>query len=83
MARVMASDARAYKHVFVAGNATISRITMRASRADTTFADGTQAHKDRYESERLIPVFQSLGLTAEVVATTEFATCEADSLYMR
>jgi len=53
------------------------------SRADTTFADGTQAHKDRYESERLIPVFQSLGLTAEVVATTEFATCKADSLYIR
>jgi hypothetical protein len=43
----------------------------------------SKAHKDRYESERLIPAFQSLGLTAEVMATTEFATCEADSLYVR
>ena len=43
----------------------------------------SKAHRDRYESERLIPVFQSLGLAAEVMATTEFATCEADSLYVR
>ncbi len=42
-----------------------------------------KAHKDRYESERLVPVFQSLGLAGEVTATTEFATREAASLYVR
>lgn len=43
----------------------------------------SQAHKDRYEAERLMPVFQSLGLVAEVSASTDFATCEAESLYVR
>jgi hypothetical protein len=43
----------------------------------------SKAHKDRYEAERLMPVFQSLGLVADVAATTDFATCEADSLYVR
>ena len=43
----------------------------------------SEAHKDRYEAERLLPVFQSLGVAADVAATTEFATCEADLLYVR
>jgi len=43
----------------------------------------SRAHKDRHESERPIPVFRSLGMAAEVMATTEFATCEADPLYLR
>jgi len=43
----------------------------------------SKAHEDRYESERRIPVFRSLGMAPEVMATTEFATCEADSLYVR
>ena len=51
----------------------IRHLTIRESRA----------HKDRHESERPIPVFRSLGMAAEVMATTEFATCEADPLYLR
>ena len=43
----------------------------------------SKAHKDRYEAERLMPVFQSLGLAADAVASTEFTEYEADDLYMR
>jgi hypothetical protein len=43
----------------------------------------SKAHKDRYEAERLTPVFQSLGLAADVAASTEFTEYEADDLYMR
>ena len=37
------------------------------------------AHKDRYEAEQFLPVFQALG----VAANTEFTTCDADELYVR
>jgi hypothetical protein len=43
----------------------------------------SQAHKDRYEAERLLPVFESLGMASDVAANTQFATCEAARLYVR
>lgn len=41
------------------------------------------AHKDRYEAEQLLPVFQSLGMAADVAGSTEFTECEANDLYIR
>ena len=43
----------------------------------------SQAHKDRYEAQQLLPVFQSLGMASDVAANTQFATCEAASLFVR
>jgi hypothetical protein len=41
------------------------------------------ADKDRYEAEGLLPVFQAVGLAADVAASTEFTACEAGELYIR
>lgn len=35
----------------------------------------SQAHKDRYEAQQLLPVFESLGVASDVAANTQFATC--------
>jgi len=43
----------------------------------------SKAHKDRYEAERLLPVFQAAGLAADVAASTEFTECDAAELYRR
>ncbi|HTQ91459.1 MAG TPA: hypothetical protein VMK84_18400 [Streptosporangiaceae bacterium] len=43
----------------------------------------SKAHKDRYEAERLLPVFQAVGLAAKVAASTEFTECDASELYVR
>ena len=43
----------------------------------------SKAHKDRYEAERLLPVFQAVGLATDVAASTEFTECEAGELYIR
>jgi len=43
----------------------------------------SQAHKDRYEAQQLVPVFESLGMASDVAANTQFATCEAAHLYVR
>ncbi|HEY5319524.1 MAG TPA: hypothetical protein VIJ76_01490 [Galbitalea sp.] len=43
----------------------------------------SQAHKDRYEAQQLLPVFESLGMASDVAANTQFATCEAAGLYVR
>ena len=41
----------------------------------------SKAHKDRYEAELLLPAFQGAGVAAAVGANTEFAECEAATLY--
>ena len=43
----------------------------------------SKAHKDRYEAEQLLPVFQSLGMASEVARSTRFTTWQADDLYIR
>jgi hypothetical protein len=43
----------------------------------------SQAHKDRYEAQQLLPVFESLGMASDVAANTQFDTCEAASLFVR
>jgi len=43
----------------------------------------SKAHKDRFEAERLLPVFQAVGLAADVAASTEFTQCDAAELYIR
>ena len=43
----------------------------------------SKAHKDRYEAERLLPVFQAVGLAADAAASTEFTECDAGELYIR
>ena len=43
----------------------------------------SKAHKDRYEAELLLPAFQAAGIAAAVGANTEFAECEAASVYRR
>jgi hypothetical protein len=43
----------------------------------------SQAHKDRYEAQQLLPAFESLGMASDVAANTQFATCEAASLFVR
>ena len=43
----------------------------------------SQAHKDRYEAQQLLPVFESLGMASDVAANTRFATCDAAGLYVR
>ena len=43
----------------------------------------SQAHKDRYEAQQLLPVFESLGMASDVAANTQFATCDAAGLYVR
>jgi hypothetical protein len=43
----------------------------------------SKAHKDRYEAEQLVPVFQSLGMASEVARSTTFTTWEAEDLYLR
>ena len=43
----------------------------------------SQAHKDRYEAQQLLPVFESLGMASDVATNTQFATCEAAGLYVR
>jgi hypothetical protein len=43
----------------------------------------SMAHKDRYEAERLLPVFQAVGLAADVAGSTEFTECDAGQLYVR
>ena len=43
----------------------------------------SKAHKDRYEAELLLPAFQAAGIAAAVGANTEFAECEAATLYKR
>ncbi len=43
----------------------------------------SKAHKDRYEAELLLPAFQAAGIAAAVGANTEFAECEAATLYRR
>jgi len=43
----------------------------------------SQAHKDRYEAQQLLPVFESLGVASDVAANTQFATCEAADLCVR
>lgn len=42
----------------------------------------SEAHKDRWETEQLFPVFQALGL-ADVPANTEFTYYNADEFYLR
>ena len=63
------------------------------SPADTAGADDdglvvtsvwqSQAHKDRYEAEHLLPMFQSLGLAEQMMANTEFTEYEAEEAYVR
>jgi hypothetical protein len=43
----------------------------------------SKACKDRYEAELLLPAFQAAGIAAAVVANTEFAECEAATLFKR
>ena len=47
----------------------------------------SKARKDRFEAERLLPVFQAAGLAADVAAdvaaSTEFTECDAAELYLR
>jgi len=43
----------------------------------------SEAHKDRYEAEQLLPVFQALGMASKVGANTEFITCQAEGLFIR
>lgn len=43
----------------------------------------SKAHKDRYEAQQLLPVFESLGMASDVANDTQFATCEAAGLYVR
>ena len=43
----------------------------------------SQAHKDRYEAEHLLPMFQSLGLAEQMMANTEFTEYEAEEAYVR
>src|ERR1035437_8155901 len=43
----------------------------------------SKAHADRYEAQQLLPAFQALGMAADVAASTEFTTCDADELYIR
>jgi hypothetical protein len=43
----------------------------------------SEAHKDRFEAEQLLPAFQALGLSSTVAANTEFVTCEAEGLFIR
>src|SRR5664279_6597915 len=43
----------------------------------------SQAHKDRYEAQQLLPVFVSLEMASDVTANTQFATCDAAGLYVR
>jgi hypothetical protein len=43
----------------------------------------SQAHKDRYEAEHLLPMFQSLGLAGQMMANTEFTEYEAEEAYVR
>ena len=43
----------------------------------------SQAHKDRYEAQQLLPVFESLGMASDVAANTQFGTCEVAGLYVR
>jgi hypothetical protein len=43
----------------------------------------SQAHKDRYEAQQLLPVFETLGMASDVAANTQFATCDAAGLYVR
>jgi hypothetical protein len=43
----------------------------------------SEAHKDRYEAEQLLPVFQALGMAPKVGANTEFITCQAEGLFIR
>jgi hypothetical protein len=42
----------------------------------------SKAHQDRWESEQLIPAFQSLGMT-DVTSNMEFTEYDADELYIR
>jgi len=43
----------------------------------------SQAHKDRWQAEQLIPVFQEFGMAEDVLANTEFTEYEADEFYVR
>jgi hypothetical protein len=43
----------------------------------------SQAHKDRYEAQQLLPVFEALGMASGVAANTQFATCDAAGLDVR
>ena len=43
----------------------------------------SRAHKDRYEAEQLLPVFQALGIAPDVAASTQFTEYEAGDLYIR
>jgi hypothetical protein len=43
----------------------------------------SEAHKDRYEAEQLLPAFQALGMAQQVAAKTEFVTCQAAGLFIR
>lgn len=43
----------------------------------------SQAHKDRYEAQQLLPVFESLRMASDVAANTQFDTCGAARLYVR
>jgi hypothetical protein len=42
----------------------------------------SRAHKDRYEAEQLLPVFQALGLS-DIPANSEFTEYEAEEFYIR
>ena len=37
----------------------------------------------RYEAEPLLPVFQAVGMAADVAGSTKFTECEAGELYIR
>ena len=43
----------------------------------------SKAHKDRYEAEHLLPMFQSLGMAESMMANTEFTEYEAAEAYVR
>ena len=43
----------------------------------------SKAHKDRYEAEQLLPVFQAAGMMADVMAATEFTEYDTDEFYLR
>ena len=43
----------------------------------------SKAHRDRYEAEKLLPVFQAMGMTQEVTQDVHFTEYEADHVFIR
>jgi hypothetical protein len=42
----------------------------------------SKAQKDRFEAEQLFPAFQTAGIAADVVASSEFTEYETDELHV-